>query len=311
MIFSQPVFFVFLAALLGVYTLCQTQTQRAVVLLTGSLIFYASWKPAYLILLVSLQAFLLVVALEGIAAHDPVLARSARTGTIFLATLSFNTAQNLWCFRSTDNGASFLSPATNLSPGFTSTTGNQDKEWIAVDNNSTGGQPAGFGNVYHFWRNFGSTPGMTFTRSTDDGLTFGDVYFGTDLPEGTVFEFTLAAEPVDVVAARREHQDRRVALAAAQAATDLQAVHARQHHVQHHQVVAAGLRFTERGDAVVDERAVAADLAELQRHQPADVDVVLDHEHAPVHVRRSAAGGLAIRATMGRMLVAGTSFARL
>lgn len=53
MIFSQPVFFVFLAALLGVYTLCQTQTQRAVVLLTGSLIFYASWKPAYLILLVS------------------------------------------------------------------------------------------------------------------------------------------------------------------------------------------------------------------------------------------------------------------
>ncbi|MBX7222871.1 MAG: hypothetical protein K1Y36_23180 [Blastocatellia bacterium] len=106
-------------------------------------------------------------------AGDPVLARSARTGTIFLATLSFNTAQNLWCFRSTDNGASFLSPATNLSPGFTSTTGNQDKEWIAVDNNSTGGQPAGFGNVYHFWRNFGSTPGMTFTRSTDDGLTFG------------------------------------------------------------------------------------------------------------------------------------------
>ena len=53
MIFSQPVFFVFLAALLGVYTLCHTQTQRAVVLLTGSLIFYASWKPAYLILLVS------------------------------------------------------------------------------------------------------------------------------------------------------------------------------------------------------------------------------------------------------------------
>ena len=35
----------------------------------------------------------------------------------------------------------------------------------------------------------------------DDGLTFGDVYFGTDLPEGTVFEFTLAAEPVDEAAA--------------------------------------------------------------------------------------------------------------
>ena len=32
---------------------------------------------AYLILLVSLQAFLLVVALEGVAAHEPGLARAA------------------------------------------------------------------------------------------------------------------------------------------------------------------------------------------------------------------------------------------
>ncbi|MBP6195750.1 MAG: MBOAT family protein, partial [Methyloversatilis sp.] len=52
MIFSQPIFFVFLAALLCVYSLCRTQTERAVTLLVGSLIFYASWKPAYLILLV-------------------------------------------------------------------------------------------------------------------------------------------------------------------------------------------------------------------------------------------------------------------
>ncbi|MDP3287908.1 MAG: MBOAT family protein, partial [Methyloversatilis sp.] len=52
MIFSQPIFFVFLAALLCVYSLCRTHTERAVTLLVGSLIFYASWKPAYLILLV-------------------------------------------------------------------------------------------------------------------------------------------------------------------------------------------------------------------------------------------------------------------
>lgn len=52
MIFSQPIFFVFLAALLCVYSVCRTQTERAVTLLVGSLIFYASWKPAYLILLV-------------------------------------------------------------------------------------------------------------------------------------------------------------------------------------------------------------------------------------------------------------------
>ena len=30
----------------------------------------------------------------------------------------------------------------------------------------------------------------------DGGLAFGDIYFGTELPEGTAFEFTLSAEPV-------------------------------------------------------------------------------------------------------------------
>ncbi len=52
MIFSQPVFFVFLAVLLLLYSLCRSQSERAVTLLAGSLLFYASWKPAYLILLV-------------------------------------------------------------------------------------------------------------------------------------------------------------------------------------------------------------------------------------------------------------------
>ncbi|WP_018230457.1 MBOAT family O-acyltransferase [Methyloversatilis universalis] len=52
MIFSQPVFFVFLAVLLLLYSLCRSQSERAATLLAGSLLFYASWKPAYLILLV-------------------------------------------------------------------------------------------------------------------------------------------------------------------------------------------------------------------------------------------------------------------
>lgn len=102
-------------------------------------------------------------------AGDPVLARSASTGTIFLSTLSFTTAENLWIFRSTDNGATFIGPAVNSAPGFNSTTGSQDKEWIAVDNFSG----AGNGNIYQFWRNFGSPGGMTFTRSTNDGLIWG------------------------------------------------------------------------------------------------------------------------------------------
>ncbi len=48
----------------------------------------------YLILLVSLQTFLLVVALEGIAAHDPHLARNAA----ILSMLLFASAAGLRWF---------------------------------------------------------------------------------------------------------------------------------------------------------------------------------------------------------------------
>lgn len=52
MVFSQPVFLLFFAALLVLYSGARTYRERAAVILVGSLIFYASWKPAYLILLV-------------------------------------------------------------------------------------------------------------------------------------------------------------------------------------------------------------------------------------------------------------------
>jgi hypothetical protein len=99
---------------------------------------------------------------------DPVFARSAKTGTIFLSTLSFNTGHKLLIFRSTNNGTSFNVPV-NGAPGFTPVTGEQDKQWIATDNQSG----PGFGNVYMFWRNFAAGGGMVFSRSTDDGLTWG------------------------------------------------------------------------------------------------------------------------------------------
>jgi len=44
---------------------------------------------AYLILLLSLQAFLLVVALEGIAAHEPGLARAAAVLSVVLCASAF------------------------------------------------------------------------------------------------------------------------------------------------------------------------------------------------------------------------------
>lgn len=51
MIFSSATFIVFFAAVMSVYMVARTPVQRATVLLAASLIFYASWKPAYLILL--------------------------------------------------------------------------------------------------------------------------------------------------------------------------------------------------------------------------------------------------------------------
>lgn len=52
MIFSSATFLVFLAAVLALYASAGTTRQRATVLLVGSLIFYASWKPIYLLLLI-------------------------------------------------------------------------------------------------------------------------------------------------------------------------------------------------------------------------------------------------------------------
>ncbi|MDY0013824.1 MAG: MBOAT family O-acyltransferase [Rhodocyclaceae bacterium] len=51
MIFSSASFMVFFVAVMGIYMLARTPGQRAGILLAASILFYASWKPAYLILL--------------------------------------------------------------------------------------------------------------------------------------------------------------------------------------------------------------------------------------------------------------------
>ncbi|MBS1211276.1 MAG: rane bound O-acyl transferase, family protein, partial [Proteobacteria bacterium] len=51
MVFSSPTFLLFFAVLLLFYAGARNYRERAAVILVGSLIFYASWKPVYLILL--------------------------------------------------------------------------------------------------------------------------------------------------------------------------------------------------------------------------------------------------------------------
>jgi hypothetical protein len=114
------------------------------------------------------------------AAYDPVLARSNKSGTIFMATNNADTAvatqtggagERILIYRSVDNGQNFSGPI-NGTPGFVPGVDISDKPWIAVDN-----YPGpGYGNAYLAWTNFGTNlvpKAMYFTRSTDDGLIWG------------------------------------------------------------------------------------------------------------------------------------------
>jgi hypothetical protein len=143
---------------------------------------------------------------------DPVLARSSNTGTIFLSSLTANLAlfidaAQVNIFRSTDNGATFNLPVSGT-PGFVDGVDRADKPWIAVDN-TPGTAVSGYGNVYLVWTDFvfknnGSLAekGIYFTRSTDDGQTwgpsggvsisdkFGQGAFVTVGPDHTVYVFS-------------------------------------------------------------------------------------------------------------------------
>jgi hypothetical protein len=100
-------------------------------------------------------------------AGDPVLAYSTKTGTLLFSTLSLNFAQDLVIFRSIDNGLTFTGPVQGA-PGYTSATGDQDKDWLTCDNFPG----PGYGNFYFIWRNFAAAGGITLTRSTNDGASF-------------------------------------------------------------------------------------------------------------------------------------------
>lgn len=96
-------------------------------------------------------------------AGDPVLARDTTTGRIYYSTLSFS-GGFINVFRSDDDGVIWLD-AVNGTPGIFG----GDKEWITVDNYAGSGN----GNVYMLTRDFGAGNGIYFTRSTDQGATWG------------------------------------------------------------------------------------------------------------------------------------------
>ncbi len=81
MIFSSFSFFVFLAATLGLYALARNQRERAGLMLAASLIFYASWKPAYLLLLLASLAI-------NHRLYGRVLATRSRAWLVFAVTLN-------------------------------------------------------------------------------------------------------------------------------------------------------------------------------------------------------------------------------
>jgi len=109
------------------------------------------------------------------SAGDPVLARDNVTGWMYFATLYLR-GSGINVFRSNDDGLTFRAPV-NAFPGFQQISGGLDfldKEWIAVDNFPGAGQ----GNIYAVARNFpaagaAARAGITFTRSTDGGQSFG------------------------------------------------------------------------------------------------------------------------------------------
>lgn len=112
---------------------------------------------------------------------DPVVAVDQVSSLVYLSTLGFDTGRNLQVFKSIDGGKSFAAPVDGT-PGYSGTPGEfQDKEWLTVDNVAGAGQ----GNVYLCWTRFGAggEEEIHFTRSTDNGNTFGPA-LGTLLSTG-------------------------------------------------------------------------------------------------------------------------------
>ncbi len=90
MIFSSASFFVFLLATLAAYTTARTTTQRAGLMLAASLVFYSSWKPAYLPLLLASLSINYLLYLRLLRSRSrAVLVAAVSLNLVFLGTAKY------------------------------------------------------------------------------------------------------------------------------------------------------------------------------------------------------------------------------
>lgn len=90
MIFSSFSFLVFLAATLALYGLARNQRERAALLLAASLIFYASWRPAYLLLLLASLGINYGLYLRMLQVRSkPVLTVAVTLNLVFLGVAKY------------------------------------------------------------------------------------------------------------------------------------------------------------------------------------------------------------------------------
>lgn len=90
MIFSSFSFLVFLAATLALYSLARSQRERAGLLLAASLIFYASWRPAYLLLLLASLGINYLLYLRMVQSPSkPLLTVAVTLNLVFLGAAKY------------------------------------------------------------------------------------------------------------------------------------------------------------------------------------------------------------------------------
>lgn len=90
MIFSSFSFIVFLLATLALYGVARNQRERAGLMLAASLIFYASWKPAYLLLLLASLGINYLLYLKLLSRRSrAVLIAAVTMNLVFLGTAKY------------------------------------------------------------------------------------------------------------------------------------------------------------------------------------------------------------------------------